>query len=277
MRNRCSAALLAAHPGVVGHRIETGSLQFAGQLIHPAAGAGVHDARLAAVIRQEGLQLTAGLILGPQQIPDVRPVEAGQEHLAFLQPQPLHNLGAGARVGGGGERQARHRRKAIGQQPELDVLGSEVVPPLRDAVGLIDGEQRQGFRSRQGRQLLQQVSGQQPFRRHVEQVQPALLQAALHGRGLRPLQAGVQCSRRHAQLLERRHLVLHQGDQGRHHHRQPRPAQGGHLIAQRFAAAGGHQHQARAAGDHVAHDRVLGTAEGGVTPHLLQHLKGVAG
>jgi hypothetical protein len=51
-------------------------------------------------------------------------------------------------------------------------------------------------------------------------------------------------SGQHARLAQPGHLVVHQGDEGRHHHPQPRPAQGRHLKAQGLAAAGGHQHQA---------------------------------
>ena len=36
----------------------------------------------------------------------------------------------------------RHRGKVLAQAAQRGVLGAEVVAPLRDAVGLVDGEQR---------------------------------------------------------------------------------------------------------------------------------------
>ena len=51
-----------------------------------------------------------------------------------------------------------------------------------------------------------------------------------------------------SQLL---HLVLHQGDQRRDHHRQPLEDQRRDLVAQRFAAAGGHDRQRVALVQHV--------------------------
>ena len=45
------------------------------------------------------------------------------------------------RGGGGGEREPRHPRPRQGPQlAELEVVGPEVVPPLRDAVRLVDDE-----------------------------------------------------------------------------------------------------------------------------------------
>jgi hypothetical protein len=45
----------------------------------------------------------------------------------------------------------------------------------------------------------------------------------------------------------------------------PGRSQGGKLVAQGLAAAGGHQHQGVATGRHVLDDVLLGTAELGVT------------
>ena len=88
---------------------------------------------------------------------------------------------------------------------------------------------------------------QQPFRRDIQQLQLAAHQLPRHLARLFGIQAGIEESGRHAELLERIHLVLHQRDQRRHHDADALPQQGRNLVAQRLAAAGGHQHQRIAA------------------------------
>ena len=56
--------------------------------------------------------------------------------------------------------------------------------------------------------------------------------------------AGVKAGRRHAVGKELIDLIFHQGNKRRYHDRQAVEHQRGHLIAQRFAAAGGHYDQA---------------------------------
>ena len=53
------------------------------------------------------------------------------------------DLLARALVGRRRQRDARHVRKPLGENLELAVFGPEVVTPLRDAVRLVDREQRQ--------------------------------------------------------------------------------------------------------------------------------------
>ncbi len=89
-------------------------------------------------------------------------------------------------VGGRGERDARHAGKALAQHGELQVLGPEVVAPLRDAMRLVDGEQRQRHCIEQRQAAL----GQQPLGRDVEQVELARRAPAAHvADRLRPAQA----------------------------------------------------------------------------------------
>ena len=63
------------------------------------------------------------------------------ELLHLLQGQLLVDVFHDRRGGGGGEREPRHPRPRQGPQlAELEVVGPEVVPPLRDAVRLVDDE-----------------------------------------------------------------------------------------------------------------------------------------
>ena len=187
--------------------------------------------------------------------------------------QPLADLLAGAGIGGGGEGEAGDGGEAFGQHRQLQVFGPEIMAPLRHAMGFVDGEQGQG-------ELLQPIEkarAQQPLWRHIKQIQLALLKGPPHGRRLRGFQRGVEGGGPHPGLAQALHLVLHQGDQGRHHHPHPAAAQGRNLITERFATAGGHQHQGRAATHHVVHDLLLGATEGAVAEHLAQHLGWIGG
>ncbi len=75
-------------------------------------------------------------------VADVRPVEAGDETGGAVQAEALADVPARLRIGGGGQGEERHRRKELAQAAELEILGAKIVPPLRDAVRLVDGEQR---------------------------------------------------------------------------------------------------------------------------------------
>ena len=81
---------------------------------------------------------------------------------------------------------------------------------------------------------------QQPLRGHIQQAVLPRQQSAAHLVDLGLGEGAVQIGRRHPRLFQSGHLVLHQGDEGGHHHRHPRQQQGGHLIAKALAAPGGH-------------------------------------
>ena len=132
--------------------------------------------------------------------------------------------------------------------------------PLRHAVRLVDGEQGNARFAQQ----FQHARHHQPFGRDIQQIEFAVAQAPLHGVGLLTIQGGVQKRRTHTQLFERRDLILHQRDQGRHHQRRALAQQRRELITQGFAAAGGHQHQRVAALGDVTDDLLLCAAKRGM-------------
>ena len=171
-----------------------------------------------------------------------------------------------AAVGGRGQRHPGRVGKTLGEHRQADVLGPEIVAPLRDAVRLVDGDEGD-LRLRQQRKA---ALGQQALRRHVEQVQAALTHGALDVRGFSRTQRRIEERRPHARFLQRCHLVLHQRDQGRHDDADPGPDQRRNLVAQRLAAAGGHQHQGVPARAHMLDDGLLGSSELAVAEHPAQ-------
>ena len=88
--------------------------------------------------------------------------------------QPKSHVLPGLVVGGGGERDERDAGEALAQAAELDVLGPEVVAPLRYAVSLVDREQ--GERDRL--QPLQEPVEHEALGGDVEQVEAPAPQVA---------------------------------------------------------------------------------------------------
>jgi hypothetical protein len=163
---------------------------------------------------EERQQLLARLLLGHDAIKDVGPVETRQETLGVLQVQAGDDFFAGTFVGSGRQSDARHVREQLGQLAQLQVFRTEIVTPLRNAVGFVDGEQRnlEALQKRQHARL------NQAFRRQIEhlhfaQANPVGKIALLFG-----AQRGVQRRRGNAQLFEGGDLIVHQCDQRRHHH-----------------------------------------------------------
>ena len=253
--------------GVVRQRREALIAEKSSGLVDLLARQAVDDTCVATTLAEEGHQLLARRFLGHDAVEDVRPVETGKETLGALQVQALDDLFAGAHVGGGGQGDARHMREQLGQLAQLQVFRAEVMAPLRHAVGLVDGEQRDV-------QLAQEIEHARLHQALGRQVQHLQLTAA-HAPGqltlLLGVQGGVQRGRSHPKLIERGDLVVHQRDQRRNHHREAGAQQPRHLKTQRLAAAGGHQYQRIAAVGHAFDDCCLAPTETVVADDILEN------
>ena len=247
--------------GVVGQRVPPDPAQPLGGVVDPAAREAVHDSGVAPVAcLQEGTQLRSGALLGDDVIADVGAVEAADEEAGVPKPQPRHDLVAGEFVGGRGQRDPGHPRKALRERAQLQVLGTEVVSPLRHAVRFVDGDERH----RNARQQLQGAFPHQPLGRDVEKVDPARPHRRLHGEDLAPRERRVEARGPDAGLPERLDLVAHQSDQRRDHDAHAVPHDPRNLVAERLAAPGGHEHQAVAPGHRMLDHGFLPANERGV-------------
>ena len=227
-------------------------------------------------VAQEAQQLHARVVLLDDSIADVGTVEAGHEDARLAEAKAFDDLGARLRIGRGGERDARHIRKALVQHGQLDVLGAEVVAPLRHAMRLVDGEQRQSRPFLQAFQQVEKTPGHESFRRDVGDVDLAGQQGALDGRAFSRGLAGIQEGGGDAGFLQRRDLILHKGDQRRDDDAGAASQQRRDLVAHGLAAARGHQHQTVAAVRDVVDNLGLGAAKARVAEYLLQHRQGIA-
>jgi hypothetical protein len=106
----------------------------------------------------------------------------------------MQDLGPRQLVCRGGERDARHAGKALAQHRELQVLRAEVVPPLRHAMRLVDGDQREAA----GREQVKAARREQPFGRNVHEVELAAAHAPLDLACLGRAERGIEERRAHA-------------------------------------------------------------------------------
>ena len=261
-------ALLRAHARVVGEGAVPPTPEPLRRVLHLAARQAVDDARVPAVLGvEEAQELIARIVFRRDGVADVRAVEAADEDPRVPEPEALGNFAPRRGIRGGGERDARHAGVPFVQHRELEVLGPEVVAPLRDAVRLVDGEERDAQAVEQGEGAL----AHQPLRRDVEQVEPARAGAVLDRSDFAEGQGGVEIPGAYPRLPQGVDLVLHQCDEGGDDDRDAGAEQGGDLVAQRLAAAGGHDHQAIAAARDVPDDRFLLASKRAVSEDALQH------
>ena len=126
---------------------------------------------------------------------------------------------------------------------ERQIFRPEVVAPLRDAMGLVDRQQRDLGALEQ----LERVGLGQPLGRDVDEAKLAARDPVEDLPVLDEIVGRVQARGRDAVAAELRHLVAHQRDQRRHHDGEAVAQQRRQLVAQRLAAARRHdrQHVAR--------------------------------
>ena len=156
----------------------------------------------------EAPQLPLPLALHLHRELDVGAVETEHELLCPAAEQLVHDVDPGHLVGRGRQRRDRDAGEELAQAAQVLVFRAEGRAPLRDAVGLVDGEER----DRQAGEGRQHALGHQPFRSHVEEPRLARRRAAPGGDVVAAVVRGVDAVRRDTREPERGHLVLHEGD-----------------------------------------------------------------
>ena len=169
----------------------------------------------------------------------------------------LRDVVLDARRRGGGERddgRGPQQRQPLAEQP---VVGPEVVAPLRDAVRLVDRDERR----RAPGQHLGEAGHPQPLGGDEEEVEPPVEVVAADLRARRPGRARSGCARpRRPSACELRDLVLHERDQGRDDEGRAAAREAGELVAERLPRARRHDEQHVLALDHRAGRPPPGTA-----------------
>ena len=235
----------------VGAHVEPRAAQVLGDLVGRRDRQAVHDAG----------PLEGGQVLRePRQLrrrvgqPDDGEVEAGpveraaqhQHVVARRGAELLGDVGGDPGVRRGGGRQHRDAVGQLGQQrADPAVVRAEVVPPVGDAVRLVDHDQA-GVGREPGEHLVPEGGVREPLRRHEQDVDLARGDAGVH---LVPLGdvRGVERRGADAGALGGGHLVAHEGEQRGHQHGRPRTPgaqqRGGDEVHGGLAPPGALHHQ----------------------------------
>ena len=151
-----------------------------GQLFDSFAGGGVDDAGLPLAGAHHRLDLLGDLGLPGHRKMQVGPVERPYEASRLAPEQLGHDFLARAGIGRGGDGDHLRVTERIRGGAQLHVFRAKVVAPLRDAMGLVDGEAV----ATGGAQRIERAGPQQPFRRDVDEPETPRPQRAFDVVGL---------------------------------------------------------------------------------------------
>jgi hypothetical protein len=234
----------------------------------------IHDAGRTTISGEEIEQLPTRVVAFDHGVADVGSVEAGNEYARRIESEARDDLLPGQLIRRRGQGDARHLRVALVQGRELDVLGTEIVPPLRDAMGLVDGEQGQASALLEVIHQCEEAIGQQALRGDIDQVEFVCTQLAFDFGGRGKILRGIEEGGPHPGLQEGVDLILHQRDQRGNYHADAPAQHGRDLVAEGLAATGRHQDQCIATADQVADDLLLRPAERGIAENAAQCVEG---
>ena len=127
---------------MIGQRLDAGLGQRLGGVLDLGARQAIDDAGVAGVaLLDESLELGLRVLLVDDFIFDVRAIETRDELRGIGEPEAGDDLLARQVIGGGGQRDARHVGKTLGDDGKADIFRAEVMAPLRHAMRLVDREQ----------------------------------------------------------------------------------------------------------------------------------------
>ena len=127
---------------MIGQRPVAGTAQLPGQGFGALARGTIDDAAQPPVGRNERFDLAAGVRLRLHRQPQIRAIEGADEAARCRAEQLLQDVAARRRVGGGGECEGLQLSQSIPDPPQRQIFGPKIVPPLRDAVRLVDRQHR---------------------------------------------------------------------------------------------------------------------------------------
>ena len=260
---------LARHAGVVGPRPDTLLVEPFCRVLDLGAGKTVNDAARSGVAGQKTQQLLARLIPLDNLIGNVRTVERRGEHLARAQRQLVDDVFSCMRISRRSERHPRDAGIMLGEMTKFAIFRPEVMPPLRNAMGLVDRKQRNpGIADH-----VLETGCDNPLRCHIQKIKLAAADCSAHVHELFTRQRRIESRRTDTQLLERFHLVAHQRNQWRNNNAHAFPAQCRDLEAQRLARARGKQHHCITTRNNLVDHLGLPSAKGRIAIDPVQDSK----
>ena len=169
--------LRIAQSRVVAACAEALFLQEGRRLFHLFARGAVDDARFPGVPLKKGGELGVHVFLGLDVVKEVGAVEGGADEQRVAQAEALQDVPLHLGRGRGGEGRHRAAGEPLHKPGQGEVVGPEVVPPLRNAMGLVYREEGEG----QGGQRVPEAGDVQAFRRNIEEIERAFAQRRMHG------------------------------------------------------------------------------------------------
>ncbi len=199
-------------------------------------------------------------MFGADLVKEIRAVERRFEHRGVRHSQILLYVHLHLGGGRGGEGDQGGRAYVVYDGTYASVLGSEIVAPLRYAVRLVDGIERYLDLAQKRHVVLlgERLGGE------VQQFGLALQHVAAHlvdGRFVERRIEEMSYARFGGEGAHGVHLILHQGDERRYDDGDAVHDERRQLVAERFAAARGHEHESVAPRQQIADHRLLITLE----------------
>ena len=261
---------LGVQAGVVRERLDAVDGQQLGHLLHLLAAEAVDDAGLAGILTEEADDVFLRLHLVPYFIIKVGPIEGRLEHLGILDAEGLEDVALHLGRGRSREGDDGSQLDFLHDGADFPVLRTEIVAPLGDTVGFVHSVERYLDFPQKGDILFFRKG----FRRHIQQFGDTPQQIFLDFLELLAAQGRIQevgyPGVPRLEAPDGIHLVLHEGDEGRNHDSRSFHDKGGQLVAERLAAAGGHEHKGVVPFREVADDGFLVSLETIVTEESLQ-------
>jgi hypothetical protein len=226
------ASAVTIQSGMIEIGAYTLPFQKCGLLFTTLAATHIHYAR--ALHPSANIQQLPALVFRlAHDIIKVRPLETAFQHQLFFEAELFHHIIGNLRSGGGGKgyHGCLHEFADIA---DLQIIGTEIVTPLRYAMRLIDND----IIDVKNIQIALEKRGRKPFGRHIQKLTSAIsgiIERQIH---LMPLHPGMHCYGMYPPLLQALHLVFHQRNQRGYHQRSPLGKQGRHLKADALASSG---------------------------------------
>ena len=260
-----AGARLARQAGVVAFGAFALGAQEGRQVFRALAARHVDDA--AAFHAPADFQQAAHLVVGlAEDVRQVRPGEVAGQEVRLFEAEFVHDVGRDLRRGGG--RQGHHRHGGAEELPngsDLEVVGPEVVAPLRNAVGLVDRQQAHvHLEETDPKQLCPK-----PFRRDVKELVVAVDGVVERVINLPPRHPRVHRQRPDPPVPKVLDLVFHQRDQRRHDDADPLPHQRRHLETHRLPSPRRQHRQHIPPGQRLGDNLLLHRPETLVSPVFL--------
>ena len=126
--------------GVIGSGGISTRDQIRGQFIHLFAREAIDDARLILVTFEHVDGLLSWVAFGQDLDEKILAVETGNKFIGCGELERGANVLPHARRGRSSQREANRVRELFSDLNKLTILGAKVMPPLRDAVGLVNGQ-----------------------------------------------------------------------------------------------------------------------------------------